>query len=54
MSTTKKRKEWKVIRVEEQLYHRLKKVAKRRGESLSQLIWEYDNHFNNVTYIEKR
>lgn len=35
---TKKRKVWKNIRIEEVIYKHLKKVARRRKESLTQLI----------------
>jgi len=54
MHTTKKRKLFKSIKVDEDLYAKLKKTAGRRGESLNQLINAYHEHFNNVIYIETK
>lgn len=35
---TRKRKVWKNIRIEDYIYTHLKEVARRRGESLTQLV----------------
>ena len=38
METTKKKKEWVTVRVDRETFNKLKKIAKRRGESLSKLL----------------